>query len=949
MRNIGTLFVFLVLVAICGNAKAQVLVTGTVTSAATGEALPGVTVVVEGTLIGTATNEEGAFSIELPSLETPLVFSFVGFRAQRLTVSADAISLQVRLQPSVLGLEEVVVIGSRRPPRTVTDSAVPLEVLGPRELESASSIDMDDILRSQVPSYNVQRHEIDGSTTFVRPPTLRGLSPDNTILLVNGKRRHRTGSIALFGSSLILGAQGPDMNMIPSIAIRQFEILRDGAAAQYGADAVAGVFNVQLRNNDSGVIVRGQAGQYHQGDGEYVRVGANVGLPLTDHGFLNLSLEYGDIAPTIRTEQRADATLLANRGYPVQNPAQIWGNPDVDDSFVGFLNAGIDVGESSHVYAFGGLGRRSGNGSYYFRAPGTPGARRNVFRFGAGESATRAIADLDLTDDVNCRSLTDLPGLDAAFSEVEAFVNAYRGDCFLFNEMFPGGFNPRFGADISDLSLTTGARGSLSNGLQWDVSIGAGRSLMDYFIRNTVNASYGPQTPTSFRQRDFLQEEVTAELGLSYPVELSFLFTPLNVAWGAQWRTEIFESKPGDIYSYNPGPFASQGFSVGSNGDQGIPPNFAGRWHRPNYAFYLDLETDATKRLLIGAAARYENFYNTFGSTLTGKIATLWHFLDWAGVRGSVSTGFRAPSPGQANIQNVQTNFSGDGGLIDAGQLPSTHPIAQALGGTTLTEETARSYSVGAIVEFTDDLNLTVDYFDVALNNRIALTGGIPLTEEIIGIINRQGGLLSGFETLREIKFFSNDFDTRTRGVDLVLSWDKEWEGGKATVASLAWNWTQPSLEDFSTPTRITEFLGASLSEPVTISVLTPRRRIEIEDVNPHHRMVISWRQIMGRAHGLLRLNYYSGWKACLFFDFSCTVGGVSGLEEYSGAVIVDIEAGYRLLDDYRLAVGANNVFATAPDAHPIEVSGQGNLHPASTPWDYNGAALYVRFTADLF
>lgn len=949
MKVIGLLLGLLVLVAVCGDARAQIQVTGTVTSEATGEALQGVSVLVEGTTLGTTTNAEGAFSIEIPSLDYALVFSFVGFRAQRVAVSQDATTLEVRLQPGVLGLDEVVVVGSRRPPRTVTDSAVPLEVLGPRELESASSVDMDDILRSQVPSYNVQRHEIDGSTTFVRPPTLRGLSPDNTILLVNGKRRHRTGSIALFGSSLILGAQGPDMNMIPSIAIRQFEILRDGAAAQYGADAVAGVFNVQLRNNASGVIVRGQAGQYNQGDGEYIRLGANAGLPLTDRGFLNLSLEYRDIAPTIRTEQRADAQLLASRGYPVQDPAQIWGNPDIDNGVVGFFNAGIDVGESSHAYAFGGFGRHSGNGSYYFRAPGTPGARRNVFRFGAGEDATRAIADLDLADDIDCRNLADLPGLDSDQRAIEAFINRYKGDCFLFNERFPGGFNPRFGADISDLSLTAGARGALRSGLQWDVSIGAGRSLMDYFIRNTVNASYGPETPTSFRQRDFLQEEVTADMGLSYPVELDFLFTPLNVAWGAQWRTEIFESKPGDIYSYNPGPFASQGFSVGSNGDQGIPPNFAGRWHRPNYAFYLDLETDATQSLLIGAAARYENFYNTFGSTLTGKIAALWRFLDRAGVRGSVSTGFRAPSPGQANIQNVQTNFSGDGGLIDAGQLPSTHPIAQALGGTTLTEETARSYSVGVIVEFTDDLNLTVDYFNVALNNRIALTGGIPLTDEIIGIVNRQGGLLSGFETLREIKFFSNDFDTRTSGVDLVLSWDKEWDSGNATVASIAWNWTRPSLEDFSTPKRITEFLGESLSDPVTVSVLTPRRRIEIEDVNPHHRMVYSFRQIMGRKHGLLRIKYFSGWKACLFFDFSCTVGGASGLKEYGGAVIVDLEAGYRLLEDYRLAVGANNVFATAPDADPIEIAGQGNLHPASTPWDYNGAALYVRFTADIF
>jgi len=936
------------------DTSAQVSVTGIVMEEETGEPLESVTVLVTGTLFGTTTTSDGRFELTAPSQNSTLTFSYIGYITQTLSLPDAGTDLVVRLVSSIEDIDGLVVVGSRRLPRLVTDSSVPIDVISPRDLNSTASTDIDDILRSQIPSYNVQRHEIDGSTTFVRPPTLRGLSPDNTLLLVNGKRRHRTGSIALFGSALILGSQGPDMNMIPSIAIKQFEVLRDGASAQYGADAVAGVFNLQLRDADHGFLVRSQAGQYHQGDGRYISLATNAGFPLTDDGFLNVSLEYRNSEPTSRSVDQASAKTLASKGYPVKSPAIIWGNPDIDHAITGFVNAEVGLTPSTRLYTFGGYGQRSGNGSYFFRMPGGATARANVFRFGDGDDAIRAIADLDLSDSIDCLTLDDLPPLDSDFDAVQSFVNKYQGTCFLFNEDFPGGFTPRFGADISDISGVFGARGESQSGFTWDISGFFGQSFMDYFIKNTVNASWGPLNPSEFRQRDFVQQEFSVNVDMSYPVEIPSFHSPLNIALGAQWRTEIFETRPGDSLSWSVGPYVRQGpytFSVGSNGDQGIPPQYAGTWSRPNYAAYLDLESDITQSLQIGLAGRFENFYDDFGVTLTGKVSALWRVIPMLSFRGSVSTGVRAPTPGQVNLQNIQTNFHPVFGLIDAGQIPSYHPIAQALGGKPLTEESALNLTFGTIIQFSPDLVLTADLFSITLRDRIALSGSIPLTDELTGIL-RRSGQLEGFETLQEVKFFSNDFDTRQFGVDLLLSWDKEYGNNQSTIASIAYNWTKPELLKFSEPTKINTFLGEPLAETTEVSILSPRRKAEIEHVNPHHRIVVTGRQIMGPLHGMLRLNYYSSWKACLLFSFSCRANPTDSeptyLRDYNGSWIVDAEIGYRFRDSYGVAIGANNIFATHRPADQIEQDGQGNANVPSTPWDYNGVALYLRLSADL-
>ena len=948
MRYVKAFLVLLMVGLLHQTAVAQVVVTGTVTDLDTQDPIPGANVFVEGDpTTGTATDRDGHFTLEIPSRESVIIIRFTGYAEQQWVLPEGETSIEVRLRASVLGLEELVVLGSRREARLVKDSPVPVDVLGPRALHSQASADFDDVLRTQLPSYNVQRHGIDDEATLVRPITLRGLPADNVVVLINGKRRHRSASLALLGSSMNTGAQGADLNMIPSIALHQLEILRDGASAQYGADAVAGVLNMQLRENNRGVLIRMRGGQYlSEGDGEYGQVAANVGLPMGSKGFFNFSMEWKDSAPTIRSGERADAKVLKERGYPLKEPAQIWGSPDVDGSYVGFFNAGIDINENLHAYAFGGYGQRTSEGGFYFRSPGTGSARSSVFRFGGGDAAVRAVGDLDLDDDVDCKNHPDKPGLDSDKAAVDAFIELTRGECFLFNERFPGGFTPRFGADITDYSLFLGARGGKSDGLNWDASFSIAESNIEYFIYNTINASLGPDTPTSFRPRSYIQNDWSGSLLLGYPVAVGGFSSPLNVAFGAELRNETFESVGGDKLSWEPGPYTKQGFSVGSNGYQGLHPKFAGSWSRPNAAAFLDLEADVTEDWVVGIAGRYENYYDDFGSTLTGKLAALYRASDRISLRGTYSTGFRAPTPGQTNLQALQTALSASGDhLIEAGQLPPTHPIAAGLGGKQLTEETARSMSLGTVLALADDLTLTFDFYNVSIQDRISLTGNIVITEEIRQIMNDKD-LLGGVETLAEVKYFSNDFDTRTRGADLLLAFDRQHDNDHASTATLAWNWTQQKLQNYSRPTEINEFLGEPLSEPFEISILTPRRVIELETLQPKHRIVASGRHLLQNFWGAVRLNYSSSWQACSINSNACP----EDLQhKFPSALLLDLEVGIILARDYRFAIGADNVFNHYVEAVEIETLSQGNSRPESSPYDYNGMNFYARFTADLF
>jgi len=592
-------------------------------------------------------------------------------------------------------LEEVVITGSRSAPRSVFDSTVPIDVIGGDEFENQGDTDLSNLLRNVVPSYNVNTQPISDAATIVRPVNMRGLAPDHSLVLVNNKRRHRASVIYWLGNGVSDGAQGPDISPIPAIALKQVEVLRDGAAAQYGSDAIAGVVNFILKEDSEGGSVQLKYGEFYEGDGAQTTLSGNFGLPVTDSGFLNLSVELGSTDPTDRSVQREDAQALIDAGNTsVADPAQVWGQPEIKDEIKLFANFGLDLTENVELYAFSNYMQKEVEGGFYFRNPDTRGG---VFANGD----VRLVGDITADGSGNCPTdlaATDTAGLDAVIADP---------NCFVFNEMFPGGFTPKFGAEVEDLAVTTGVRGEVFGDWFMDLSAAYGTNESDFFIKNTVNASLGPDTPTTFDPGAYTQTDTNLNADFSKGFDIGFA-SDLNVAFGFEWRNEEFEITVGDAASYAIGPLADQGFSAASNGFPGFSPLAGGSWDRSNIAAYIDLEANITDAWLVGVALRGEDF-DDFGTTTNGKISTNLELTSNVSLRGSYSTGFRAPTPGQSNAFNVSTIFDQDlGDLVNNGTIPSTNPVAQLRGGEPLAPEESVNYTAGIIFQ-AGELSVTID------------------------------------------------------------------------------------------------------------------------------------------------------------------------------------------------------------------------------------------------
>ncbi|MEO1086282.1 MAG: TonB-dependent receptor plug domain-containing protein, partial [Acidobacteriota bacterium] len=428
--------------------------------------------------------------------------------------------------------EEIVVTGTRARPRSVVESTVPIDVISVEDFNSQGSSDVQEKLRTLVPSFNVNAQPIADAATVVRPANLRNLAPDHTLVLVNGKRRHRAAVIAWLGNGVADGAQGPDISAIPSIALRQVEVLRDGASAQYGSDAIAGVLNFLLRDARDGATFEVSTGGFTAGDGDTVTVAGNVGLPLGEFGFLNLSLEYGNTDPTDRSIQRDDALgLIAAGNTAVATPAQVWGSPEIEDELKVFANFGVPTESGRQFYGHANYMEKTVTGGFFFRNPNT---RSAVFSGDGGQ--TLLIGDLlDAQDGIldgsaNCPVVginNNVPD-PAALAAVLADPN-----CFSFQELFPGGFTPSFGGDVEDFSLVLGYKGQTEGGMLWDFSVSTGTNEVDFFIFNTVNASLGPDTPTEFDPGLYKQEDLNVNFDVSYAIN-----DMANIAAGVEWRDE---------------------------------------------------------------------------------------------------------------------------------------------------------------------------------------------------------------------------------------------------------------------------------------------------------------------------------------------------------------------------------------------------------------------------
>ena len=811
----------------------------------------------------------------------------------------------------IVTLEGIVVVGTRAKPRSVLESVVPIDVLPSEDFVKQGNTDLPDLLRNLVPSYNVNAQPIADAATVVRPANLRGLAPDHTLLLVNGKRRHRASVIAWLGNGLSDGAQGADLSPIPSIALKQVEVLRDGASAQYGSDAIAGVMNLQLKDSYKGGSFEIKPGIFQAGDGLTYSFAGNIGLGHEDL-WTNLSVEYGGMNETDRSVQRDDASALTSAGNTdVADPAQPWGHPIIRNDIKLFANYGASITDDIKFYGHANYAQKEVEGGFYFRNPNTRPAV-----FSNDDGATLLVGNLQgLTAEMaewEARKAEWEVQNAAAVEAGEAFpepsphdaddipitnhvpdperLQAVKNDpnLFTFQELFPGGFTPRFGADTQDASLLFGVKGMLMADLGWDLSAAYGRHVSDFFIKNTVNASLGPDTPTEFDPGDYIQADTNINLDLTYPLhDMVFL------ASGLEYRTETFEIVQGQIESWKIGQLASQGFSSGSNGFPGFSDIAEGSWTRSNFAGYLESQLRPLDFWTVSAAVRGE-YFDDFGSTINYKVATNYGIADTLKellsidpivdlrARGSYSTGFRAPTPGQQNAFNVTTEFGENNTLVNKGTIPSTHAAASLVGGKALEPEKSKNFTVGAIISHAI-ASITVDYFNIKVEDRLAPTKdfqrGKDITEAQIQQLVAEGITSAG--NLQEFRFFTNEFETSTQGIDLILT-APILEG----ALSLAYNYT-----------------GTTVTER-NPEILDDTRVRLLEEGVPRHRGNVTLTQAIGDSLGVLgRVNYYGPWYE-----------NAVGAQTYDGAFLVDLEVSYAVIENLGITIGVNNVLNVEPD-----------------------------------
>ena len=819
-------------------------------------------------------------------------------------------------------VEKIVVVGSRAAPRSIADSPVPVDLIGGDELGRSGSSDMLDQIAAAVPSFNVRAQPISDAATLIRPVNLRGLSSDSTLILVNGKRRHRASVIAFQGGGVNDGAQGADISVIPSVALKQVEVLRDGAAAQYGSDAIAGVMNFVLKDDADGGSLSVKSGEFYAGDGASTVIDGNIGMPFTDDGFANFSFQYKNADATSRSVQRPDAAGLAAAGNTsIRNPAQIWGNPEIKDDITVFGNIGLDLGNDSEFYMFGNYSERDVEGGFYYRNPHNRG---NVFSVDGG--ATLLVGDLDgVGQGIDCPTVAITTGNVLGQANYQAIADnstAVGQNCFAFNELFPGGYTPQFGGNIVDTALTAGTKGEIKGGFldeaYYDVSASVGRNASTFFLSNTVNPSLGPDQPigNKFQTGSYIQLEKTFNFDLVKGVDVG-LEEPMNVAGGLEWREESFQIISGDEASWKAGPLADQGFSIGSHGFKGFGPESQGTNTRRSYAAYIDTETYFTDEFMIGAALRYEDF-SSFGNTTNFKLTGQYSLTDDFSFRGAISTGFRAPTVGQASVVNTQTSIV-NGDLIQTFLAPPTDPLSAFYGGKELNPEKSKSYSFGLVYE-SNGFFFTADYYNIKVTDRIAQSSQISVKSEDYDALRILG--VQNPELISAVTYFSNDFDTTTQGLDVVANYGMELLGGD-TQFSLAYNWNDTKVDKFNAATTS---LG---------------KVHRLEDGIPHHRATFTIAQTWEDLSAFIRANYYGTYYATHADDTSDW-----GSQNASSAVTLDAEVSYFMNDSITISVGANNLLDQK--AQRIKDSAFGVLgakYYESGPFDYNGGYYYAKVT----
>ncbi len=825
--------------------------------------------------------------------------------------------------------DSIVVTGTRRVDRLLTESLVPVDVLDSTALKSQASPDLKTILKNLVPSFNQQRNALADGSAFVRPPTLRGLPPDQILLLVNGKRRHRSALVQVTGGALARGAQGPDLQQIPVGAIERVEILRDGASAQYGSDAIAGVINIRLRQNRQGLEAQARAGETYKGDGDDVQLWLNAGTGL-GQGFLNLTAEYVNQDRFNRGVQRPDAIVFRDQfGGRPREPVVRYGQPKYE-AYRFFLNAEIPLSETETLYAFGNYGFSDQVIDFNWRRPITvtttppPGrpASQGVF------SKSIATTYLDRLPNGN-------------WNEV--------GRTFEVSQIFPNGFTPQFASTNQDLSLVAGYRAETAIGISIDGSVSFGRNRIRYRMSETVNPSLGPDTPTEFYLGKLEQREINVNLDASTELKLGFE-KPVLLAFGGEFRKEIYDVGLGDRASWVVGPYAIQVVQrpngttftstkpVGANGFPGFGPDSAIEGSRRNWAGYVEADADISEAVQLAVAGRYETF-SDFGDTLNGKFSLRVAPTSWIAFRGSASTGFRAPTPGQLFTRNTQTTFiTGNPFPVARATLPPSSAAAQYYGAEPLKPERSVNLTAGAVLTPAGRLSLSVDYYDIRVRDRIGITGDITVTPADRTALFALG--VSDAFDLGIVNFFTNGFRTRTRGVDIIGQYATSL-GAASLSFTAAVNWNKTRVTD----RRTINLANLRPGDNRVITLIDDVRKRDIEGLLPRWRGVFTAGGTLGAFDGLVRVNYFDKFR-------SAALPQNDGDKVFSEEASLDFEIGAKLRERFRLAFGVENVFDNYPEKetrgiYPISNSpASGSLYPDASPLGYMGGYWYVRVGA---
>ncbi|MEK7315175.1 MAG: TonB-dependent receptor [Candidatus Eisenbacteria bacterium] len=885
-------------------------ISGTVTDNG-GVPVPDAIVRVEGTSLRATTNAAGAYEIAgVPAGTHTLLVGLIGYKPSKgvVTVEADgAANADFRLEGTPIRLAPTdVMVGSRAPHTAADELAVPVDVYTSEEMAKQGSTETGQILQALAPSVNFPRQSVTDATDIVRPFTLRGLSPDHTLVLIDGARRHQTAVVNTFAYGTNAGSSGVDMNALPSSAIDRIEVLRDGASAQYGSDAIAGVVNVVTKKGRFTPFVNVTSGRYtpddYGDDGTTVNVNGGWGLKLGT-GSLALFGEFLDRQPTNRawadpydasgngvTDSVNSEGQVVLKRNAVPQPNHHWGDGlEKDVLTYATLDLPLNDRATSQLFAHGGYSFRRGTGNGY-----------------------RRYADSDRN----------------------------------WPEIYPLGYLPEFRPDVKDYSAAGGIR-SQSSGWALDFSGSVGHNDFDYNLRNTMNVSLGPSlgtatapgtdgipgnsddpgipNQTSFFAGRVARTETIGSVNASKAVEIGLPRT-VNLAVGAAFRREAYKITQGERASWIDGGDTTQYGGNAPGGSQvfpGFSPSDETDADRTNFGTYLDLETNLTEKVLANVAGRFEN-YNDFGSVVTGKAAFRLQPSERLTLRAAGSTGFRAPGLGQIHFSKVVTNFIG-GVAEDIGVFPVEHPAARALGSKDLKEESSVNLSAGMAWSPRANVTITADVFQIKLKDRIIL--GATFDDDSTRAILTA----AGYSDIAGVQYFTNGLDTKTKGIDLTGDWKVVAGPGRTVGFTGSVNYTKNEI------TRV-DPLPAVLQDSEETGLLDVVTRVAIEEERPDWRGTVAAEYVAGAFRMLGRASYFG--------KFASAQPGYCDAcrEEYGSKTLIDTEAGYRFAA-MELSAGVRNLFDTYPDKATDDYNNNFGTFPwaAASPFGYNGRYVYVR------